>query len=101
VLEAPTSTIFWAHKHGRLKTPSLDLPILDSITRDRLIRELDIEEGEHDIDDLLHAKEAFLASTVREVQPISSVNGHSFETGGKHTLAAQQAFAAVLERELA
>ena len=101
VLEAPTSTIFWAHKHGRLKTPSLDLPILDSITRDRLVRELDIEEGEHDIDDLLHAKEAFLASTVREVQPISSVNGHSFETGGKHTLAAQQAFAAVLERELA
>ena len=100
VLEAPTSTIFWAHKHGRLKTPSLDLPILDSITRDRLVRDLDIEEGEHDIDDLLHAKEAFLASTVREVQPISSVNGHTFETGGRHTIAAQQAFAAVIEREL-
>jgi branched-chain amino acid aminotransferase len=100
VLEAPTSTIFWAHKHGRLKTPSLKLPILDSITRDRLVRELDVEEGEHDLDDLLHAKEAFLASTVREVQAISSVNGHDFEVGGPHTVAAQKAFATVLEREL-
>lgn len=100
VLEAPTSTIFWAHGHGRLKTPSLDLPILDSITRDRLVRELDVEEGTFDLDDLHHAKEAFLASTVREVQAISSVDGHSFEIDGPHTQEAQRAFAAVLEREL-
>ncbi len=100
VLEAPTSSIFWAHAHGRVKTPSLDLPILDSITRNRLVRELDVDEGNFDLDDLHHAKEAFLASTVREVQAISSVDGHSYEVDGPHTLEAKKAFAAVLEREL-
>ena len=40
VLEAPTSTIFWATGDGRLRTPSLDVGILASITRDRLVREL-------------------------------------------------------------
>lgn len=100
VLEAPTSSIFWAHHHGKVKTPSLELPILDSITRDRLLRELDVDEGIFDLGDLHHAKEAYLASTVREVQAISSVDGHDLEVDGPHTLEAKQAFAAVLEREL-
>ncbi|CAN5412808.1 branched-chain-amino-acid transaminase [soil metagenome] len=100
VLEAPTSSIFWAHRHGHVKTPSLELPILDSITRDRLIGELDVEEGIFDLDDLHHAKEAYLASTVREVQAISSIDGHQLEVDGPHTLEAKKAFAAVLEREL-
>ena len=35
VLEAPTSTIFWVVAEGGLRTPALDVGILDSITRDR------------------------------------------------------------------
>jgi branched-chain amino acid aminotransferase len=101
VLEAPTSTIFWV-TGGRLRTPSLEVGILASITRDRLIRELDVEEGGFQLEDLEGASEAFLASTVREVQAISSVNETELaECPGPTTQEAAEAFSAILDRELA
>jgi branched-chain amino acid aminotransferase len=102
VLEAPTSTVFWVTGDGVLRTPSLDVGILASITRDRLVRELEVEEGAFPLDDLLGAREAFLASTVREVQAVSTVNETELpECLGERTEAAAKAFASVLERELA
>jgi len=102
VLEAPTSTIFWATGDGRLRTPSLDVGILASITRDRLLGELDVEEGSFQLDDLLGATEAFLASTVREVQSISAVDETELpECPGRWTKQAAEAFTAILDRELA
>jgi branched-chain amino acid aminotransferase len=102
VLEAPTSTVFWVSAEGVLRTPGLDVGILASITRDRLIRELEIEEGAFPLDDLLGATEAFLASTVREVQAISAVDETELpECLGERTREAASAFSAVLERELA
>jgi branched-chain amino acid aminotransferase len=101
VLEPPTSTIFWAGADGVLKTPSLDSPILDSITRDRLVAAIDVEEGTFPVADLEAAAEAFLASTTREVQPIAAINGRALEWPGPLTASAQQAFARVLEAELA
>jgi branched-chain amino acid aminotransferase len=102
VLEAPTSTIFWVTADGRLQTPSLDVGILASITRDRLVRELDVEEGSFKLDDLDGASEAFLASTVREVQAISAVNETELaECPGSRTQEAAEAFSAILDRELA
>jgi branched-chain amino acid aminotransferase len=102
VLEAPTSTLFWAGSDGRLKTPSLESGILASITRDRVIGELDLEQGEFPLEDLLGASEAFLASTVREVQPVSSVDGTPLpDVPGERTKEALGAFRSVLERELA
>ena len=101
VLEAPTSTLFWV-SDGRLRTPSLDVGILASITRDRLVRELDVEEGSFGLDDLEGASEAFLASTVREVQGVSAVDETELpECPGTRTQAAADAFTAVLDRELA
>lgn len=102
VLEAPTSTIFWVGGDGTLRTPSLDVGILASITRDRLIRDLEVEEGAFALDDLMSAREAFLASTVREVQAVSAIDETELpECLGEHTVAAARAFASVLERELA
>jgi branched-chain amino acid aminotransferase len=102
VLEAPTSTIFWASADGRLRTPSLDVGILASITRDRLVRELDVAEGSFALEDLKEAEEAFLASTVREVQAISAVDDTELaECPGRRTEEAAEAFSAVLDRELA
>jgi branched-chain amino acid aminotransferase len=102
VLEAPTSTIFWVSREGTLRTPALEVGILASITRDRILRELEVEEGIFDLDDLLGAKEAFLASTVREVQAISRLDETDLaECPGERTEEAAKAFAAVLERELA
>ena len=101
VLEAPTSTIFWVSPEGGLRTPSIGSGILESITRARIARELHTEEGEYPFQDLHAAHEAFLASTVREVQPVASIDGRELpETPGPRTLEAIGAFAGVLASEL-
>ena len=92
VLEAPTSTIFWVSPEGGLRTPAISTGILESITRGRIVQALHVEEAEFHIDDLHAAHEAFLASTVREVQPIVEVDGRSFEGPGPRTLEAKEAF---------
>jgi branched-chain amino acid aminotransferase len=62
---------------------------------------LEVEEGHWPVADLRAAKEAFLASTTREIQAVSSVDGESLsEAPGPQTREASVAFAAVLEREL-
>jgi branched-chain amino acid aminotransferase len=101
VLEAPTSTIFWAGDGGPLRTPGLAVGILDSITRRRVVEELAVEEGEYPIEDLLAAREAFLASTVREVQPVTRVDDRDLVPDGPHTAAARAAFERVVARGLA
>ena len=98
VLEAPTSTIFWASA-GALRTPSLESGILDSITRRILLEALDVVEGELRLDDVLGAGEAFLASTTREVQPVSAIDGVAFEPG-PHAAEAKQAFARAVEEAM-
>jgi branched-chain amino acid aminotransferase len=98
VLEAPTSTVFWV-ADGELRTPSLESGILDSITRLALIEELKVAEGEFGLDQTLAASEAFLASTTREVQPVSAIDDVSFEPGPRTTDAAD-AFARVVEQTL-
>jgi branched-chain amino acid aminotransferase len=100
VLEPPTSTVFWV-SDGTLRTPSLDAGILASITRSRVLAELDVEEGEFPLDDLRGAQEAFLASTVREIQPVSGIDGAELPScPGERTLEASDAFRAVLAREM-
>jgi len=101
VLEAPTSTIFWATPEGRIRTPALEAGVLDSITRRKIIENLDVEQGEFPLDDLLSASEAFLASTTREVQPVDRVDGTSFgPTPGPATRKAMDAFEEALRKEM-
>ncbi len=100
VLEPPTSTVFWVGADRTLRTPSLELPILDSITRGRLVEALDVEEGIFGVEDLRGASEAFLASTTREVQAVAAVDGTELPAvPGTRTREAEQAFAAILKRE--
>lgn len=106
VLEAPTSSVFWVNGEGRLQTPSLECGILDSITRSRLIAELEgagvhVEQSAYAVGDLLAASEAFLASTTREVQAIARVDDQELDAPGPLTRDAKAAFARVVERELA
>jgi branched-chain amino acid aminotransferase len=101
VLEPPTSSIFWVSPEAGLRTPALTDGVLESITRDRLIKALRVEEGSFHIDDLRAASEAFLASTTRETQAVSSLDGRPFATApGPRTREAQEAFAETLGREL-
>ncbi len=92
VLEAPTSSLFWADGNGRLITPPLDDHILASITRERLLRLVDVDESPTSTVDLLGASEAFLASTTREVHPVASIEGHHFSAVGPRTREAAEAF---------
>jgi branched-chain amino acid aminotransferase len=98
-LEAPTSTLFWVDSDGALCTPPLDEHILASITRDRVMRLVDVQERSCPIETLLGASEAFLASTIREVQSIGAIEEVEFEEGPR-TREAAAAFRAHIEAEL-
>ena len=101
VLEPPTSAIFWVSPQGTLRTPALDAGVLESITRDRLVKALQVEEGAWPVADLRAAQEAFLASTTREIQAVAVIDGTTLpEAPGPRTREAQDAFAATLGREL-
>jgi branched-chain amino acid aminotransferase len=101
VLEPPTSAIFWVSPQGALRTPALDNGVLESITRDRLVKALHVEEGAWPVADLRAAHEAFLASTTREIQAVAAIDGNELPgTPGPRTRDAQEAFAATLGREL-
>jgi branched-chain amino acid aminotransferase len=101
VLEAPTSTVFWATAEGSLRTPAIEVGVLESITRARIVRELEVEEGSFTLDEVLGAREAFLASTTREVQPVSAIDAKEVpECPGPRTREAIEAFTSVRDREL-
>ncbi len=86
VLEGPTSSLFWVDDRGDLCTPPLDDHILASITRQRLIALADVREAHATTDDLLGAREAFLASTLREVGPIRAIEDRDLGEPGERTM---------------
>ena len=100
VLEAPTSSIFWVGADGTLRTPSLEAGILDSITRRAVLDGLEVREDEFELEELLEASEAFLASTTREVQGVRAIDDRELEAPGPRTREAQDAFASALAAEL-
>jgi branched-chain amino acid aminotransferase len=101
VLEPPTSSIFWVSPQSALRTPALDNGVLESITRDRLVKALEVEEGAWPVADLRAAGEAFLASTTREIQAVAAIDGTELpEAPGPRTREAEQAFQETLGKEL-
>jgi branched-chain amino acid aminotransferase len=75
--EATGSNVFVVHD-GVARTPPADAGCLLGVTRGLLL-ELDagVVEATLTLDDLRTADEAFLSSTVREVQPIATVDGRA------------------------
>jgi branched-chain amino acid aminotransferase len=74
VLEAPTTSFVYA-LDGALYTPPLSDRILDSITRRVLFAVTGVQERVTTLDDLAVIEEAFLASSLREVHPVRSIDG--------------------------
>ncbi|HMJ01472.1 MAG TPA: aminotransferase class IV, partial [Conexibacter sp.] len=72
-----------------LRTPPLSDHVLASITRSLVLELGEVQERSCTLEELLAADEAFIASTTREVQPVSSVDGRaiggSAEPGGPLT----------------
>lgn len=99
VLEAPTSSVFWV-KDGTVLTPPLDEHILASITRRLVIAEADAVEQACQLDDILTADEAFLASTTREVQPVSAIDGTRLAAPGAVTARTAAAVSRRIQAEL-
>lgn len=85
VLELPTSSVAWV-QGGTLFTPSLDLGILLSITRDVTLacaREegIGVVEGTFGLDELLAADEVMALSTGKRVLPVGRVGDVEFAPG--------------------
>ncbi|HEY8867079.1 MAG TPA: aminotransferase class IV [Solirubrobacteraceae bacterium] len=100
VLEGPTSSFFWVAA-GRLLTPPLADHILSSITRDRVIAEMDVTEEPCSLEDLEGAEEAFLASTVREALSVRAIEQIDLAVNGPVTQEAARRLSARIEAELA
>jgi branched-chain amino acid aminotransferase len=101
VLEGPTWSFFWV-TGGRVLTPPLEDRILDSITRRYVIEECDAQEAICTLDDVRAADEAFIASTVREAQPIAVVDEIELPSApGPVTLQARERLGRRIEAELA
>lgn len=86
---------------GRLVTPPLSAGCLAGVTRALVIELTGAAEDDVPIDALDDAEEAFLTSTTREVQPISSVNGQPLpDAAGPLTRATADAFSALVARDM-
>src|SRR5205085_3066922 len=100
VLEGPTWSFFWV-RDGALLTPPIEDRILASITRARIIEIARAREEPCTLEDLGAAEEAFMASSVREILPIASVDDLALPAApGPVTLRAREALAQRIEQEL-
>lgn len=85
VLEGPTFSLGWV-KSGVVFTPSLDIHILESITREATLDVagrlgIEVSVGRFHRSALLEADEVFVMSTVREVMPVTAVGDIELEPG--------------------
>ncbi len=87
ILEGSTFTVFFVNSRGEVLTPPLDGKILDSVTR-RVIFEIlgkkkdpQILEASVTLDEITRFTEAFLASTTRNVLPVTRINDKIIGSG--------------------
>ena len=85
VLEGPTYTVAWV-SDGRLETPSLELGILASITREVLLEcaarlDVPVKQGHFPLERMIEADEALGLSTVKQVTPVSQIGEHAIPDG--------------------
>lgn len=106
VTEASTSNLF-ARLDGQWVTPPLDAGILAGITRGLLIDHLrgggaTVVERPMSSDDLDRAEELFLSSTLRDVGPVTHLDGTPKSGGlaGPHTARLMASFAAFLRERM-
>lgn len=101
LLEGPTSALFFSPDGEHLVTPPLEAGILDSITRRVLLDRLDVEVRSCSLDEVLAADEAFLCSSIRELQAVNRIDSNQMTAPGPLTAAAKQAYADAVEAHTA
>jgi branched-chain amino acid aminotransferase len=102
VLEGATSNVFVA-RGGRLTTPPLEAGILAGITRAHVLESaaaagLAVDEGALRPEDLYGADEVFITSSIRELLPVTRVDGRMIGRGapGPITRSLHRAFRATV-----
>jgi branched-subunit amino acid aminotransferase/4-amino-4-deoxychorismate lyase len=103
VLEGPTFSVAWI-TGGVFHTPSLEIGILESITRRAAIEVaercgVEVIEGKYGLDEVINADEVIALSTVKEIHPVGRVDDHEFEAGPV-TATLATGFAALVTEEL-
>jgi branched-subunit amino acid aminotransferase/4-amino-4-deoxychorismate lyase len=87
VLEGSTFTVFFVDTQGDILTPPLNGRILDSITRRVVIEvcsqipDLRVQEVSVTFDQVMSFPEAFLASTTRNVLPVTRLDDKAIGRG--------------------
>ena len=87
--EGTGSNIFYA-VDGELRTPTLASGCLAGVTRRLLVEWVGAREVDEPIEVVAHADEVFLASTTRDVQPVSHWDERDLGEPGPLTRAAAQ-----------
>ncbi|WP_148574965.1 aminotransferase class IV [Nocardioides caldifontis] len=82
--EGTGSNVFYA-VDGELRTPTLASGCLAGVTRALLVEWCDVREVDEPVEVLAEAEELFLASTTRDVQPVSSCDGRALPAPGPLT----------------
>lgn len=86
---------------GRLITPPLSAGPLAGITRELVLEVTDAVEEDLPWSELADADEAFLTSSIRDVQAIEKIDGRALPSApGPMTIAAAAAFADLMARDL-
>lgn len=98
VLEGPTFSVGF-FKAGSLYTPSLDLGILESVTRRVVGEVMGMGEVMWVLDDLAECDEVFVMSTVKEITPVTRIGEMTFPSG-ESTRELAQRFGAKLGHRL-
>ncbi|MFY9489154.1 MAG: aminotransferase class IV [Solirubrobacterales bacterium] len=101
VLESPTASLFWSPDGGTLVTPPLSEGILASITRAVLMEHFEVDERHTKREELESATEAFLCSSVREIQAVSEIEGTRYTVPGPLTVSAQKVYSEAVQARLA
>ncbi|MCA8963780.1 MAG: aminotransferase class IV [Planctomycetes bacterium] len=107
VTEASTSNLF-ARLDGTWCTPPLEAGILAGITRGLLLQFLPqvgerVAERDLRAEDLLRAEELFLSSTLRDIGPVTHLDGRALcdgDNGGPHTRRIAPLFAAHIRERM-
>lgn len=85
VLEGPTTNVWW-RRERTLFTPTLELGILAGVTRAASIElavglGYAVEQGAYRLAELASAEEAFTTSSIREVMPVTELDGEPIARG--------------------
>jgi branched-subunit amino acid aminotransferase/4-amino-4-deoxychorismate lyase len=104
VLEGPHFTVAWV-TDGVVETPSLDLGILASITRQAMLDDaaaigVETVEGAYGLNRVFAASEVFAMSTTKDITPVTCIDHVTYEVG-EVTKRLMDGFTALVESELA